>query len=222
MTTKTGVSRLYITIGLIGYVLYFALPRSAEAQVLFVALAVSAPVVGALALRRRRSAGKIAWRVLTAGVALAAVGEVVDFICIAMNARPHAGPVIDVIFLTAYVVQLLGLMILFRAQTVSRHQFGWFDAVAVAVVVGTVVWSTMYEAIFGGGHATPLDWLTRFGGAVLGMAMVVMSLRLVVGARGRHSSFNMLLAAFLLQFVTDSVAALRSGYEAGAASTRSG
>jgi diguanylate cyclase (GGDEF)-like protein len=215
LTTETSVSRLYITIGLIGCVLYFALPRSADTQVLFVALAVSAPVVGALALRRGRSAGRIAWRVLTAGVALAAVGEVVDFICIAMNARPHAGPVIDVIFLTAYMVQLLGLMILFRAQTVSRHQFGWFDAVAVAVVVGTVVWSTMYEAIFGGGHDTPLDLLTRFGGAVLGMAMVVMSLRMVVGARGRHSSFNMLLAAFLLQFVTDSVAALWSGYEAG-------
>ncbi len=152
---------------------------------------------------------------LTAGVAIAAVGEVVDFVCIAMETRPHAGPAIDVLFLTAYMVQLSGLMLLFRTQTASRHQFGWFDAVAVAVAVGTIVWSTMYEAIFGGGRDTPLDWLTRFGGAVLGVAMVVMALRMVINARGRHSSFNLLLVAFLLQVVTDSVAALWSGYQAG-------
>jgi diguanylate cyclase (GGDEF)-like protein len=215
MSTGARGSRWYITIGLIASAAYFALPRTDETQFLFVALALSAPAVGAVALFRIASPGKVAWRVLTTGVAIAAAGEVVDFLCIAMNARPHAGPVIDVIFLTAYMVQLLGLMILFRAQTVSRHQFGWFDAVAVAVVVGTVVWSTMYEAIFGGGHATPLDWLTRFGGAVLGVAMVVMALRLVVSARGRHVSFNMLLGAFVLQVVTDSVAALSSGYTPG-------
>lgn len=136
----------------------------------------------------------------------------VDFICIALAARPHAGPVIDVLFLTAYMVQLSGLMLLFRAQTASRHQFGWFDAVAIGVVVGTVVWSTMYEAIFGARDATPLDWLTRFGGAALGVAMAVTALRLVISTRGRHTRFNMLLAAFLLQVVTDSVAALWAGY----------
>jgi diguanylate cyclase (GGDEF)-like protein/PAS domain S-box-containing protein len=215
LSTGARVSRWYMTVGLFGCAVYFALPRSANLQILFTALAMSAPAVGVLALGHVRSVGKLAWRVLTAGVAMAAVGELVDFICIAMNARPHAGPVIDVIFLTAYIVQLLGLMMLFRSQTASRHQFGWFDAVAVGVVVGTVVWSTMYEAIFGDGHDTPLDWLTRFGGAVLGVAMVVMALRLVIGARGRHASFNLLLAALLLQVITDSVAALWSGYAAG-------
>ena len=215
MSEGTRVSRWYTTIGLIGCAVYFVLPRSANTQVLFVALALSTPTVGILAQRHVRSPGKIAWRLLTAGVALAAIGELVDFICIAMQARPHAGPVIDVIFLTAYMVQLSGLMLLFRTQTASRHQLGWFDAVAVGVVVGTVVWSTMYEAIFGARRATPLDWLTRFGGAVLGVAMLVTALRLVIGARGRHASFNMLFGAFLLQVVTDSVAALWSGYAAG-------
>ena len=73
----------------------------------------------------------------------------------------------------------------------------------------------MYQAIFGGGHDTPLDWLTRFGGAVLGVAMLVTSLRLVIAARGRHPRSSLLLGAFLLQVVTDSIAALWSGYEAG-------
>jgi diguanylate cyclase (GGDEF)-like protein/PAS domain S-box-containing protein len=215
MTTKTRVSRWYVAIGVLGCAVYFALPRSAHAQIVFVVLAVSAPIVGILALRSVRSPGTVAWRVITIGVGLAAAGEVVDFVCIAMNARPHAGPVIDVIFLTAYMIQLLGLMTLFRAQTASRHQFGWFDTVCVGVVVGTVVWSTMYEAIFGNGHDTPLEWLTRFGGATLGVAMAVMALRLVIGARGRQSSFNLLLAALLFQVVTDSIAALWSGYSPG-------
>jgi diguanylate cyclase (GGDEF)-like protein/PAS domain S-box-containing protein len=215
MSTGARASGVYMTIGLIGCALYVLLPRTAETQMVFVALALSSPAIGALARARGPSASRIAWRVLTAGVAIAAAGELVDFVCIAMNARPHAGAVIDVIFLTAYMVQLCGLMLLFRSQTASRHQSGWFDAVAVAVVVGTVVWSTMYEAIFGGGRDTPLDLLTRFGGAVLGMAMVVMALRLVISSRGRHASFNLLLVAFALQFVTDSIAALWSGYGAG-------
>jgi diguanylate cyclase (GGDEF)-like protein/PAS domain S-box-containing protein len=215
MVTGPRASRWYAAIGLVGCAVYFCLPRSSAAQLLFVAVALTAPLVGMIALRGPRTADTIAWRVLTAGVAIAAAGEVVEFVCITMNVRPRTGPVMDVIFLTAYIVQLLGLMILFRGQTASRHQFGWFDAVAVAVVVGTVMWSTMYEAIFGNSNATPLDWLTRFGGAVVGIATVVTALRLVINARGRQASFNLLLGALLLQVVTDSIAALWSGYAPG-------
>ncbi|MEQ1873093.1 MAG: EAL domain-containing protein [Ilumatobacteraceae bacterium] len=215
MTTRAGLNRWYLTIGLLGCALYLALPRSNATQALFVALALSAPLFAALALRQYHAPGKSAWWVLTAGLALAAVGELVDYICITLKALPDSGQAIDVIFLIAYGVQLCSLMMLFRAQTASRHQFGWFDAVAVAVAVGTVVWSTMYETLFGDGGATPLDWLTRFGGAVLGVALVAMAVLLVTGARGRRLSANLLLAGFVLQAFTDSFAALWSGYTHG-------
>ena len=215
MSARAGVNRWYLTIGLIGCGAYLVLPRSTAAQALFVALAVSAPLVAAVSLRRYESPVITAWRLLTVGLAIAAVGEVVDFICFALKAWPDAGSAIDVTFLTAYGVMLYGLMMLFRAQTASRHQFGWFDAVAVGIAVGTIVWTTMYEAIFGGSRATPLDWLTRLGGAVLGVALVVIALLLVIGARGKRVMVNLLLAAFVLQMTTDSIAALWSGYSAG-------
>ena len=215
MNTGTRLGRWYLAIGLVGCAVYFAVPRSNAAQVLFVGLAFSAPVIGAVAVRHDRSPGRLAWAVLTTGFAIAAVGELADFVFVALAVRPEAGRVIDVIFLSAYMVQLWGLMSLFRARTASRHQFGWFDAATVGVAVATVVWSSLYEAIFGRRRATTLDWLTRFGGAVFGVALVVMALRLVVGMRGRRASLAMLLAAFLLQTFTDSLAALWHGYAAG-------
>ena len=155
MTTRAGLSRWYLSIGLLGCAVYLALPRSVAAQAVFVVLAVSAPIFGALAMRRYRSTGQIAWRVLLVGFTIAALGEVLEFIGMAQEMWTDAGSASDVIFVTAYMVLLWGLMLLFRAQTASRHQFGWFDAAAVGVAVGTVVWTTMYDAIFGTDSAGP-------------------------------------------------------------------
>ena len=215
MTQHARLRRGYIVGGLLACAVYFAVPRSTHAQLLFLLIALTPAVVGVFAVRRARSGERIAWAILTAGFAIAALGELVEFVCLTLEARVSAGPVIDVIFLAAYMVQLGGMMSLFRAQTASRHQFGWFDAATVGVAVGAVVWSTLYEAIFGAAEATPVDWLTRFGGAALDIALVVVALRLVIGSRGRQPAFVMLLVAFTLQTVTDSIAALWSGYAGG-------
>ena len=210
--------RRFITIGLVGCAIYAALPRSVGAQVLFVALAIAAPAAGIVAARRDCSSERSARWLLTVGFGLTAVGEIADLLFVTLSAHPRAGPTIDVVFLTAYIVELFGLMSLFRSQTASRHQYGWFDAVAVGLVVLTVVWTSMYEAIFGRARATPLDWVTRFGGAVLGVALAVMALRLVLNKRGRDLALNLLLFAFGLQVTADSIAALARGYATGARS----
>ena len=208
--------RVYLTLGLFACAIYLVLPRSTAAQLLFLLISLTPVALGVMAVRRDRSAERMAWAILTAGFAVASVGELADFICVTLGARPSAGPVIDVIYLTSYMVQLWGLMSLFRAQTASRHQFGWFDAATVGVAVAAVVWSTLYEAIFGTGEATAIDWLTRFGGAAFDVALVVVALRLVIGARGRQPAFVLLLVAFFLQTITDAVGALWSAYETGA------
>ncbi|MCU1393957.1 MAG: hypothetical protein JWM34_2385 [Ilumatobacteraceae bacterium] len=214
---RRRTSRGYVACGLIACLAYLVLPRSSGAQVLFVAIAFSAPAVGLLAIRGDASIARHGRRLLAAGFVISAIGELADFVFITLKVSSTSNTVIDLLFLTAYIVQLCGLMSLYRSRTVSRHQFGWFDAAAVGVVVLTVVWTTMYQAIFGHGRATPLDWITRFGGAVFGVALVVTALRLVLGARGRDVMANLLLAGFLLQLTTDSVAALWIGYTAGGA-----
>ena len=205
----------YLAVGGVLGLVYVLLPRGPLAQGMFVAIALSVPAVGLVARRRVQAAGGPAWAVLGAGFALAAVGEVVDFGVVTLAGHRGTTAAIDLIFLTAYIVQLCGLMSLFQAHTVSRRRFGWFDAVAVAVVVGTLVWTTMYEAIFGNGRGTPLDLITRFGGAVIGVALLVTALRLVVTTRGRLGAFTLLLVAFGLQLVMDSIGALWRGYAPG-------
>ena len=134
---------------------------------------------------------------------------------VTLRIDPTSHTAVDVIFLAAYAIQLCGLMSLFRSSTASRHRLGWFDAAAVGVAVLAVVWSTMYDAIFRGHRATLLDWLTRFGGAVLGVALLAMALRLALSRRGRSRALNLLLGGFALQVVTDSAAALWRGYAPG-------
>ncbi|MCU1366979.1 MAG: hypothetical protein JWN39_2618 [Ilumatobacteraceae bacterium] len=207
--------RPYLGAGTLACAIYLALPRSTGAQGLFAAIALSAPIVGLLSTRRDTAAGATGRRILAAGFAIAAVGEVADFVFISMKVSPGSNTLIDLLFLTAYIVQLSGVMSMLRVRSATRNQFGWFDAAAVGVVVLAVVWSTMYQAIFGHHEATPLDWITRFGGAIFGVALVVTALRLVVGARDRDVMANLLLAGFALQLTTDSVAALWTGYTAG-------
>ena len=214
MNQGRRIHNLYLVAALWACALYLVLPPSIGAQLLYVAIALSTPLVGALTAGRERGEARIGWWLLVGGFGLAAIGEAAEFIFVTLGVRPSVGAPLDVIFLTAYIVQLCGLMSLFRSRTASRHRFGWFDTAAVGVIVFTVVWSTMYEAIFGRREETPLDLVTRFGGAVLDVALVVMALRLFIAA-GRKTGMGFLFAGFVLQMLTDDVAALWPGYRAG-------
>ncbi|MDP2291957.1 MAG: EAL domain-containing protein [Actinomycetota bacterium] len=207
--------RWYAVVGLVSCAVYMALPRGSATQLLFVAIAVSVPVMGWYAVREQPATARTALTLITIGCAFAAIGEVAEYVLLTLSVAPGSGSLTDLVFLTAYVWQLCGLMSMFRSQTASRHQFGWFDAAAVGIMVLTVVWTTLYEAIFGDQTATFFDWLTRFGGAVLGVALVVMALRLVITDRWRNRSLVVLLGGLVLQLVTDSTAALWNSYEQG-------
>ena len=205
---------MQLAAGLVLCAVYAAMPRSVAAQIVFVAIAC---LTGAFGLHRARlpASARFGWRLLACGSAMIAVGEVVDLIVLTVDRRAQSGAVIDLIFLAAYATQLCGLMSLLRAENASRHQLGWFDATAVAVAVGAVVWGALYHTIFGHRRTTAIDLLTRFGGAILGVALVVMAVRLVLEARRRGSGHAYLLAGFALQFGMDVVAALWPGYRAG-------
>jgi diguanylate cyclase (GGDEF)-like protein/PAS domain S-box-containing protein len=207
--------RGYVVAGLAACALYLALPSSHAAQALFVVVAVTTPLVSVIVLLRQRSPERFGWWLLTAGFGVAAIGEIIDFFFVTLAWSPGLEPEINVIFLAAYIIELWGLMSVFHARSESSRQLGWFDAVVVGIGVFTIVWSTMYEAIFGSGRASPLDLLTRFGGAVLDVALVVTALRLVIGRRGRRTGAGLLLAAFVLQMAGDDIAALWDGYRPG-------
>jgi diguanylate cyclase (GGDEF)-like protein/PAS domain S-box-containing protein len=209
---QAGTARAFFVVGTVLTVLYTALPRSVATQGVFVALACAPPIAGLVARSstRDRSGG---WRALLIGSTIVAVGELADLIWVAWHPSRDAGAAIDLVFLIAYAAQLFGLMALLRAESATRHRFGWFDASAVSVAVAALVWATMYDTIFRHRHASVIDVVTRFGGATLGVGLVVMSMRLT--STSRRPSHRLLLAAFAAQFGLDCVAALWGGYRPG-------
>ena len=149
--------RWYLVLGLAACTVYLALPPSSAAQCLFLVIALSAPAVGILGIVDDHPNPRAGWWLLCAGFAIAGLAEVADFVVVTMSVRPDLEAVIQVVFLTAYIVQLCGLMTIVQARSVSKHQFGWFDATAVGVCVFTVIWSTLYEAIFRHNPSSPLE-----------------------------------------------------------------
>ena len=204
--------RAYALGGTVAVLVYLSMPRGPAAQIVFLAVALSVPAMGLVGRRTRRAVP--AYTILVAGLALSAVGEVVD-VATSMGGTPPGRGAIDTVFLVAYVVQLSAMMAKHQVHVVSRRRFGWFDAVAVAVAVGAVIATALYQQVFGREQATALDWVTRFGGAVLGVALVITGLRLVAATRGRQHRFVLLTGGFFVQLVTDTVAATWSGYTAG-------
>ncbi len=204
----------YLCSGLAACTLVLLLPRSHATDVLAVLIALSAPAAGIVGTRRRHRSRR-AWWWLVAGSTLIALGEVAELALRWTAPEFRTETSVDLLFLAGYTVQLIGLMALLRGEVVSAHRFGWFDATAIGIAAGVVVWTVLFRTVFGDRDLNVVDLTTRFGGAIIGIGLFAMSNRLVAGFPRRGRGFDFLLAGLSLQFAFDCLAALWSGATPG-------
>lgn len=192
----------YLVIGLLTSVAVGLLPTTA-AQLLFALIALSLPIIGVVAFRRDRPQPARGWAVLTVGFGVVAGSEVLCVLLFDWSLWPSAVSAVTVLFLVAYAVQLVGLMMIIRSRTTGSSRSSWLDAAAVGVATFTAVWSTVHRQMRGTADWRTVEWFAHLLEPVLGVALVAMALRLVLGERKGHVVFGGLAVAYVLQTGAD-------------------
>jgi diguanylate cyclase (GGDEF)-like protein/PAS domain S-box-containing protein len=219
MTRATWrIDRWYLGTGLLACFVYLGLPKSAGKEALYVTISVSMFVAGWVGFRRDKPQPQRAWRILIAGLGVMALAESSFFVLITVAERAEAEDYINLAYLFAYLVQLVGMVGLVRARSAGEGSLSnWLDAAVVGLGAGTVLWSTVYDSFVGQEAATPIELVYQLGSPILGVGLIIMASRLVLGERSMGTGFGLLLLAYALQTGTDVTTNLLDTYVAGGA-----
>ncbi|HQZ35226.1 MAG TPA: EAL domain-containing protein [Ilumatobacteraceae bacterium] len=205
----------YLATGLAACIVYFCVPSSLGGQALYTAIALSVPAVGFFALRHDRPQPHLGWLTLTLGFGLIGLAELLCLVLVDFAVRPQWVDTVNLVFLGGYLMQLTGLLMIIHARTTGRSQASWLDAIAVGVATFTIVWSTLYAKMLDDTDGSRVEWLTRLAEPVLGVALVAMALRLVLGERRGYVVFGLLGIGYVLQASGDLASNLTSTHSRG-------
>jgi diguanylate cyclase (GGDEF)-like protein/PAS domain S-box-containing protein len=212
------LDRWYLGVGLLSCVVYLAMPKSVAKEALYTAVAIGMLLAGMYGYVRDRPKPAGPWKVLIAGFGVMAVSEVAFFALITVGCRPEVENYVNLGYLAAYLVQLVGMVGLVRARSAGNNSASnWLDAAVVGIGAGTVLWSTLYDSVTGQQATTPIELVYQLGSPILGVAMIMMASRLVLGERNLRTGFGLLLGAFIIQTSTDVTTNLLETYVAGGA-----
>jgi diguanylate cyclase (GGDEF)-like protein/PAS domain S-box-containing protein len=207
-----------LAIGLFCCLVYLAVPKSVGKEALYLAISISMLIAGAVGYRRDRPEPKGAWLILISGLGVMALSEASFFVLITIGKRPEVENFINLGFLLAYLVQLVGMVGLVRARSAGAASVSnWLDAAVVGLGAGTVIWSTLYDSVVTEESTTALELIYQLGSPISGIALIIMASRLVLGERDLRTGFGALLLAYVLQTGTDVTTNLLDTYVAGGA-----
>jgi hypothetical protein len=186
---------------------------------IFNILGFSAVVAIIVGVRRNAPRRRLPWYLFAMGQALFVAGDVVAYNYTRLFGAELSFPSIaDPLYLAVYPSVIAGLVLLVRERTPGRDVPSVTDSLIVAIGVGTISWIYLiapYAADDSLGLATKL---TSIAYPVMDILVLVVAIRLAVGAGRRGSAYWMLIVGVAALLVTDAIygwALLHGGYETG-------
>ena len=205
----------YLVIGLLGCLAYVATASNTVGEVIFVALAGSAPVVGYFGTRNLHPRPPQSWMLLTVGFGVVAVAELLLCIANRVFGLEQSLKVLTFGFLLGYAIQLVALIQIVHARSAGRNSRPWLDSFAVAAAVFAAVWVSMYRPLQDAGVSSFLDWFRVLGVAVFGVALILLGCRLLFGEGKTGLGFGVLVVGYALQSIADISANFLPEYQYG-------
>jgi diguanylate cyclase (GGDEF)-like protein/PAS domain S-box-containing protein len=209
--------RAYLAAGLLLCVVYLLLPSSDTAELLYLLIAISMPVVAWASMVAVPAGHRLPWVILVSGFTLVAIAEVLFFGAVTVAGRDTWTNWIDCVFLASYLVQLAGVLALIRDRATARSKADWLDAASIGVGAFILVWSTVRTVIAERSDGDAFELAIRIAEPILGVALLMMSVRLLLGERRPHPTFLLMTTGYLLQTLTDGMANLLDWYSVGSA-----
>lgn len=179
------------TVALAHLALPIGFPRGIVYQLVgFVSVAVM--LVG---IRRNTPSRRVPWYLLTAGIALMTVGDLLwSWFELVLGTDPYPSAA-DVVYLAAYPFLGAGLLMLARARGSERHPTAAIDSLLVSVGLGLVAWVTLVAPAL---RDPELDLASTVVGAaypIVDIILIGLLVRLLTAPGARSTASVLLVSA---------------------------
>jgi len=183
---------------------------------MFNLIGLSSPVLILVAVHIHQPEQRAPWYLFALGQFLFIMGDVVAYNYSAfhsllptifpLDAGDTPYPAIsDVLYLSVYPCLIAGLILLIRRRGAGRDRGSLIDAAMIAIGIGTLSWVFLISPYV---TDTTLSGLVKFvsmGYPLMDMLLLTVAVRLAVGSGRRSPSLNLMVAAIVALFVTDSL-----------------
>ncbi|MGH9150203.1 MAG: hypothetical protein ACRD0F_07675, partial [Acidimicrobiales bacterium] len=206
-------SRRYLLAGALAASAYFWAPGLVASSWLFNAVGMSAALALVIGARRHRPRQATAWYLLAAAQVAFVAGDVAYYGY--ELAFPSVG---DLFYLSAYPLQIGGLVVMIRSRYPGRDRSAVIDSAIVAAGAAVLSWGVLIEPYVRDGDLSMVAKAVAVAHPVLDVAFLAFIARLAAGRGARPPAARLLATGFVLLLATDVVYAtmeLGGGYHQG-------
>jgi two-component system cell cycle response regulator len=198
---------VYLAVNIVLGMLYFVVPSfgatEAAVTVIYLVISAAAPVAMLYGIRRFRPAGRRGWFLLAIGQIVIAAAEISSAAAEYLGDGFEEPAPSDVLYLSAYPILFAALLTFVRRRTPQWDTASALDAAIIAVSAGLVSWVYVVQPLASSSEASTAAKAMQSGYPVLDLLLLIITVRLVLGAGVRTASFTMLIVSIALLLAAD-------------------
>ncbi len=201
----------YLAVGAAAVLLYLLvgpsgpLPFAVPMIVPYSLVSISAVVALLVGVRLHRPQDARPWRLLAVGQLVFLLAHFTRWL-LNTTLGPGSGMALsDAIAIARYPLLLVALLLLVRRRTPGNDRAGLIDALIVATSIGVVYWAFLIDPAVQDQGLSLSRRLALLGYPIMDLLLLVVGVRLLVGAGARKQSFYLLVAALAAGLLADIV-----------------
>ena len=197
--------RWYLACGVAATLCYPLVTAALAQDALYVVIGLSSVAAICAGLMKNRPTARGPWWFMLSGLALWVLGDAVDSWQRDIAHRDVYPSVVDAFYLVGYPVIAAGLWLLHRRSGRGRDRAGLLDSAILTIGVGVLSWASLGHPTVQLYQSSPFTAAVSVAYPAGDILLLALLFRMVTGGGGRTTSFRLLMTAFGLLIVGDTI-----------------
>ena len=174
--------------------------------VIYDVFGLTASVMIVVGVRIHRPAHSLPWLLIALGQFLLVAGDITWawYENVAQIATPFPSPA-DALYLMGYPVMAAGILLFVHHRSAGKDRNGLIDAACITLSLGILAWIFLMEPYASDPALTGLEKVISVAYPLANVAILAVLTRLILSTSLRSVPLRMLVGAFILQLIADSI-----------------
>jgi diguanylate cyclase (GGDEF)-like protein/PAS domain S-box-containing protein len=214
-----NASSLYLVLGSLALLAYYAVPAVRGNGVLFNLIGLSSSIAILIGVRKNKPSSKVAWQLFALGQLFFVTGDAFYYGYNALFGADVPFPSLgDLFYLSVYPALIAGLLIIIRRRSPGGNRASLIDALILTIGLAVVAWTFLMAPYAHDAVLTLLEKLVSIAYPLMDVCLLAVAIRLAVDGGLRRPALRMLVLSILALLTTDAILGLltlNGGYNEG-------